>query len=327
MLTIPINQDNSPEAVMQLLFQLKVKDVMTHPVLTASPSDTMRRIQKTMKKNRITGVPITDENRELVGIVSMDDIMNALDGGWIEEPAALHMTTQVMVLQETMPISFCVSFFNKYSFGRFPVVDRESKVTGIVSASDVISTLLVALNREVARIEEVQGAFTAEEETESHAETDGERRVIEFKTEPFNFELAGQASTEIKKILRGSGVSPEVTRRIGIASYELEINQVVHSDGGVMRYIVTPDSLVIEAQDTGPGIPDLKKAMTEGFSTASDKVRALGFGAGMGLPNTKRVSDAFEISSDASTGTIVRASFNLKPAKNSDAKLKEGISQ
>lgn len=317
MLTIPINQDNSPEAVMQILFKLKVKDVMTHPILTARPSDTLRHIQQVMKKNRITGVPITGGDGELIGIVSVEDIMNALDGGWIEDPAALHMTTQVMVLQETMPISFCVSYFNKYSFGRFPVLDRDSKVTGIVTASDVISTLLVALNREVARIEESRGPYTdTESEGGGSARTssadEGGRRVIEFKTEPFNFELAGQASTEIKKILRGSGVSTEVTRRIGIASYELEINQVVHSDGGVMRYIITPDSLVIEAQDSGPGIPDIEKAMTEGFSTASEKVRALGFGAGMGLPNTKRVSDSFEIASDASTGTIVRASFDLK---------------
>ena len=154
MLTIPINQDNSPEAVMQILFELKVKDVMTHPILTASPSDTMRHIQQMMKKNNITGIPITGENGSLIGIVSVDDIINALDGGWIEDPAALHMTTQVMVLQETMPLSFCVSYFNKYSFGRFPGLDRDSKVTGIVTASDVISTLLVALNREVAKIEE-----------------------------------------------------------------------------------------------------------------------------------------------------------------------------
>ncbi len=314
MLTIPINQDNSPEAVMQILFELKVKDVMTHPILTAGPSDSLRHIQQVMKKNRITGVPITGENRELIGIVSVEDIMNALDGGWIEDPAALHMTTQVMVLQETMPISFCVSYFNKYSFGRFPVLDRDSKVTGIVTASDVISTLLVALNKEVARIEESMGSYSEEgtEPAEKVSADGGGRRVIEFKTEPFNFELAGQASTEIKKILRSSGVTAEVTRRIGIASYELEINQVVHSKGGVMRYIITPDLLVIEAQDTGPGIPDVQKAMTEGFSTASEKVRALGFGAGMGLPNTKRVSDSFEISSDESTGTIVRASFNLK---------------
>ena len=172
----------------------------------------------------------------------------------------------------------------------------------MVTAPDVISKLLVALNREVERLE-----IPAEPEQNQKAE-----RVIEFKTEPFNFEIAGQASTGIKKTLKAAGVDPQVTRRIGIASYELEINQVVHSEGGVMRYFISPDKLVIEAADRGPGIPDIEKAMTEGFSTATDRVRALGFGAGMGLPNTKRVSDEFHIESSAEKGTLVRSTFNLK---------------
>ena len=83
-----------------------------------------------------------------------------------------------------------------------------------------------------------------------------------------------------------------------------------------MRYVLTPDKLVIEATDIGPGIPDIKKALTEGFSTATDKVRAFGFGAGMGLPNTKRVSDDFDITSSKKDGTTVRASFNLTYQKN-----------
>lgn len=309
MLAIPINQDNSPEAVLDILFKLKVKDVMTHPILTARPSDTLRQIQHIMKKNRITGVPVSDESYSLLGIVSMDDIVCALDNGWIDDQAALHMTTKVIVLQDNMSLSFCVSYFNKYSFGRFPVLDGNSKLVGIVTASDVVSTLLVALNREMERIE--QTAPSDPVPTRSPAGLPGEK-VIEFKTEPFNFEIAGQASTDIKKILKAAGVDQSILRRIGIASYELEINQVVHSEGGVMRYILTPDTLTIEAVDSGPGIPDLDKAMTEGFSTATDRVRALGFGAGMGLPNTRRVSDEFHIESTMGGGTTVRSQFNLK---------------
>jgi CBS domain-containing protein len=308
MLAIPINQDNSPEAVIELLFRLKVKDVMTHPILTATPSDGLRHIQQVMKKNHITGMPITDGKDTLLGIISMDDIVNALDSGWIDDQAGLHMTTKVIVLQDTMSLSFCVSYFNKYPFGRFPVLDNDSRLVGIVTASDVVSTLLVALNREVERLESVAPQDNA---AGVKAPVDGER-IIEYKTEPFNFELAGQASTEIKKLLKATGVDQAITRRIGIASYELEINQVVHSEGGVMRYFITEEKLVIEAVDRGPGIPDLGKAMTEGFSTASDRVRALGFGAGMGLPNTKRVSDAFHIESTMGVGTTVRATFNLK---------------
>ncbi len=313
MLAIPINQDNSPEAVLEVLFRLKVRDVMTHPILTARPSDTLRHIQQVMKKNRITGVPVADDGGALLGIVSMDDIVSALDNGWIEDAASLHMTTNVIVLQESMSLSFCVSYFNRYAFGRFPVLDAASRLVGIVTASDVISTLLVALNKEVERLEQ-----TAPQTSPQAADAAGEavasgERVVEFRTEPFNFGTAGQASTEIKKLLKASGVEAAITRRIGIASYELEINQVVHSEGGVMRYRIGPDSLVIEAEDTGPGIPDVEKAMTEGFSTASERVRSLGFGAGMGLPNTKRVSDSFEIRSSAGSGTFVRVGFSLKP--------------
>jgi len=307
MLSIPINQDTSPEAMLGLLFRLKVEDVMTHPVLTARTSDTLRQIQQTMKKNHITGVPITDEGNALLGIISMNDIVNALDNGWINDPAGLHMTTNVIVLQESMSLSFCLSYFNKFPYGRFPVLDRDSRLTGIVTASDVASTLLVALNKEVERLEQTVPAGPGT----GGSAIEGER-ILEFRTEPFNFGIAGQASTEIKKILKAAGIDPSVTRRIGIASYELEINQVVHSEGGVMRYRISPDSLIIEAEDTGPGIPDVEKAMTEGFSTATEKVRSLGFGAGMGLPNTKRVSDDFFIESSAGSGTLVRATFRLK---------------
>jgi len=307
MLAIPINQDNSPEAVLEILFKLKVKDVMTHPILTARPSDTMRDIQQVMKSNHITGVPVADDSGNLLGIVSMNDIVDSLDNGWMTDPASLHMTTNVIVLHESMSLSFCVSYFNKYSFGRFPVLGADSRLVGIVTASDVISTLLVALNEEVERLEQTLPPHTGDTGRAPAKEGD----PIIFKTEPFNFEIAGQASTSVKKILKGLGVEPSVTRRIGIASYELEINQVVHSAGGVMRYFITPDKLIIEAEDVGPGIPDLEKAMTEGFSTASERVRSLGFGAGMGLPNTKRVSDDFHIESSPK-GTLVRSTFNLK---------------
>lgn len=312
MLAIPINQDNSPEAVIEILFKLKVKEVMTHPILTATPSDTMRHIQQVMKKNHITGIPIADANSKLLGIISMNDIANALDNGWINDPASLHMTTNVIVLHETMSLSFCVSYFNKYSFGRFPVLDKDSRLVGIVTASDVISTLLVALNKEVERLEHDTVPNRDGADDEKNRDAPVPERVIEFKTESFNFEIAGQASTEIKKILKAAGIDTSITRRIGIASYELEINQVVHSQGGIMRYFISPEKLIIEAEDIGPGIPDLEKALTEGFSTATDRVRSLGFGAGMGLPNTKRVSDAFHIESAPGKGTIVRSTFNLK---------------
>lgn len=329
MLTIPLNTDSSPEAVIELLFKLKVKDVMTKDVIKANPQNTMREIQQMMKNSRITGVPII-EGDTLAGIISMDDIVNAFDKNWIDETCEQHMTHNIIVLQETMPLSFAVSYFNKYQFGRFPVLNADNKLTGIVTTSDVINALLLAMNSEVERLEkEAQESLAAAVEV-SEDSVGAERlhllqkvrdmknqpnRVIEFKTESFNFETAGQASTELKKVLKNIGIETSLIRRISIASYELEINQVVHSTGGIMRYYISPDKLRIEATDFGPGIEDTEKALTEGYTTATERIRALGFGAGMGLPNAKRVSDFFSISSQPGKGTTVQADFNLPQPK------------
>ena len=117
-------------------------------------------------------------------------------------------------------------------------------------------------------------------------------------------------TSEIKKILKERGIKQSIIRRVSIAAYELEINLVVHSDGGVLIFQLLPDAIMIKTQDKGPGIPDLEKALTDGFSTASEWIRSQGFGAGMGLPNVKRVSNDFQISSDI-TGTEVKIKINL----------------
>jgi CBS domain-containing protein/anti-sigma regulatory factor (Ser/Thr protein kinase) len=299
------------DAVNELLFKLKVKDVMSKSVITARPEDSMRSLQALMKKGNFTGLPIVRDGH-LVGMVSMQDIINAFDLGWIDEAAEKHMTRNVIVLQDSMPVSFCVTYFNKYRFGRFPVLNADMHLVGIVTQYDVITALLAAMNTELEKLEAAAYKKKQQEAAQSVPVQTGVQ-IIEFKTESFNFDTAGKASTEIKKILKARNIDPALTRRVGIASYELEINQVVHSEGGVMRYFLEPDKLVIEAADTGPGIVDISKALTEGFSTATERVRALGFGAGMGLPNIIRVSDDFDIKSKPGEGTVVHSIFHLNP--------------
>jgi anti-sigma regulatory factor (Ser/Thr protein kinase) len=97
---------------------------------------------------------------------------------------------------------------------------------------------------------------------------------------------------------------------VAVAAYELELNQVIHSKGGIMRLRVFDDTIEVSAQDEGPGIPDLELALREGYSTANEWVRSLGFGAGMGLPNVKRVADEFSIDSKLGSGTSVKASIH-----------------
>ncbi len=139
-----------------------------------------------------------------------------------------------------------------------------------------------------------------------------EELVFKFNVDGDDFTSAGQASIQIKKNLRRLGISPEIIRRVSIAMYEGEINMVIHAGGGNAEVRVCENYIEIILDDKGPGIKDIDQAMQEGYSTAPDKIRSLGFGAGMGLPNMKRYTDSMEISSEVGVGTKVVMRVNLE---------------
>lgn len=138
-----------------------------------------------------------------------------------------------------------------------------------------------------------------------------EALIFRFDVNGDDFTSAGQASVQIKKNLRQLGISPDIIKRVSIAMYEGEINMVIHAGGGVAEVRVSEDFIEIILDDNGPGIADIDKAMQEGYSTASETVRSLGFGAGMGLPNMKRYTDEMNIYSTVGVGTkIVMRVYN-----------------
>ncbi len=126
-----------------------------------------------------------------------------------------------------------------------------------------------------------------------------------------DFTRAGEASGAVKSALKKLGLSPEVIRKVAISMYEGEINMVIHAGGGEIDVDIFPHQVVMVLRDQGPGIPDVAKAMEEGWSTATEQVRNLGFGAGMGLPNMKKYSDEMEIDSTVGVGTTVTMKVNL----------------
>ncbi|MDR3050297.1 MAG: anti-sigma regulatory factor [Oscillospiraceae bacterium] len=132
-----------------------------------------------------------------------------------------------------------------------------------------------------------------------------------FPVEAGGFTTAGEASATIKQILKKLGVDAGVVRRVAVASYEVELNLIIHSLGGELLLHVDDHRVRITSQDRGPGIPDIDLAMREGYSTASEDARSLGFGAGMGLPNMKRNADQFAITSDPGVGTCIQMDFNI----------------
>ena len=133
-----------------------------------------------------------------------------------------------------------------------------------------------------------------------------------YHVEKADYSSAGRVSAAIKRQLKQIGVSGDVLRRVAVASYEVELNLVIHSLGGELTLNVYPDCVQLVSSDTGPGIPDLAMAMKEGYSTANETARSMGFGAGMGLPNMKRNADDFNIESTVGVGTTITMGFHLR---------------
>ena len=126
-----------------------------------------------------------------------------------------------------------------------------------------------------------------------------------------DYVTAGSASADMKRKLRQLGVSSLVLRRLAVASYEVELNLVIHSLGGKLVFDVDSEGVTLISTDKGPGIPDIEMAMKEGYSTANDEARSLGFGAGMGLPNMKKYTDSIEIETEIGVGTTVTMHIRL----------------
>ncbi len=132
-----------------------------------------------------------------------------------------------------------------------------------------------------------------------------------FRVRGRDFEKAGEASTEIKSLLKDLGVDPQIIRRAVVVAFEAEMNVVMYADEATVTFVLTEEDISIEASDSGPGIPDVAHAMEEGWSTATDEMREMGFGFGMGLPNIKRNSDLFDIHTQVGAGTVVTATIKL----------------
>ncbi|MHB9095375.1 MAG: ATP-binding protein [Eubacteriales bacterium] len=129
---------------------------------------------------------------------------------------------------------------------------------------------------------------------------------LEYPIKGMDFLAAGEASSNIKHTLQLIGFSPAIIRKVAIAAYEAEMNIVIHGSQGVLKTLINPDKIELVAEDTGPGIPDIELAMQEGYSTAPDNIREMGFGAGMGLPNIKNCADEFTLDSMVNKGTTLR---------------------
>jgi anti-sigma regulatory factor (Ser/Thr protein kinase) len=263
-------------------------------------------------------VPIL-QDEVLVGLVSIEDIINALDQGHINDPAERWMTRNIVTLRDHFSLVRAVAEFDRHGFGRFTVLNSSGKLVGVITHGDITACLMQHLEK---RAEESAANEAALFSGQMHDLEHTKSVVMRTKVKAGNYDSAGKISQRMRRILRMRGVDPDIQRRAAIIAYEAEMNIVIHSVGGDLSVVVSPGNVVIEAVDRGPGIENIDLAMQEGWSTAGPLARELGFGAGMGLPNVKKCSDKFEIHSQMSVGTHLHSEVLLskvgRPSKQEE---------
>jgi len=286
----------------ELLFELKVADVMRTDVIMASPDQCMGDLHALLRDHQISGTPVVDEGR-LVGVISIEDLIGWLNSGGAEATIRDHMSPSPQCLQPDMLLVHAIGQFETSGFGRYPVVEPGSdRLLGILTKGLIIEGMLQRLAKELQdeEIRRYRASHFFQDIVAEYKEI-----YLTYEIVGKDFDKAGSGSTQIKKNLKRLGIRPDIIHRLAIASYEAEINSVIYSDGGVMAFRVTPDEICMKVKDRGPGIEDVELAMQPGWSGAADWVREMGFGAGMGIPNIRRNADKFELESIPGVGTTL----------------------
>ncbi|MCB2202687.1 CBS domain-containing protein [bacterium] len=299
----PIISDADAEAITrveELAYELRIREVMTEDVLCLSPDLKMEKALDTFQKDRISGAPVT-EDEALIGIISIEDLIHSLRENRLDSLVREYMSKDVISVHEFDPVVEALKTFSRTKFGRLPVLDEDNHVVGIITKGDISNGLLGALQRDYHAEELIR--YRASHLFEDIV-SDRTSLILRYDILKGDFVHGGNASSNIKRALLRLGASPQIARRCGIAVYEAEMNLIIHTNhGGTIRAEIEPHKITMEAYDDGPGIEDVELAMRPGYSTATNEVREMGFGAGMGLVNIKRCVDEMKLISSLERGT------------------------
>jgi len=214
--------------VQELVYELKVEQAMTRDVITITPQSSMSEFREVLRVNRISGTPVL-ENGKLVGIISIEDLIKALARGELDATVGEKMTRDVKTVYADEPLVQAVGKFARYGFGRFPVVDRQGKLVGILTQGDIVRGLLKRL--EVDYHEEEIHRYRASHIFEDIV-ADEAALLFRYNVIGQDFNRAGEAASSLKRTLSRLGIDPRIIRRVTIAAYEAEMNIVIFTDGG-----------------------------------------------------------------------------------------------
>jgi anti-sigma regulatory factor (Ser/Thr protein kinase) len=227
------------------------------------------------------------------------------------------MTRKLLAVASYDPIVSAMQKFSDSRLGRLPVVDENNKLVGMITKGDVTRGVLVALQKDYKE-EEVR-RYRASHLFEDIV-SDRTTLVLRYNIKAHDFTHGGNASSHIKRALLRLGADPQIARRCGIAVYEAEINLIIHTtNGGILKLEVESHRITMSTTDDGPGIPDIAQVLQAGYSTATEQVREMGFGAGMGLVNIKRCVDKMDLESTVGKGTKLTMRIYV-PAENFTAR-------
>jgi len=244
----------------EMVYEMKVGDVMTTDVITVQAKDRMSSLRDVFRENRISGLPVLDGER-LVGLISLEDFIKWLADKQDDCPVRQKMVEEVEYAYQDEPLVLAISGFEKSGVGRFPVIDSDTKrLVGILTKGDVIEGLLKKLEIDYQN-EEIRSYGTGPLFTD--LEADETTLTFLYSVKGHDLKQAGTSSSRLKRTLSRLGIHPDVVRRVVIASYEAEMNLVIFTEGGKIRARIRPGEVLVQVEDSGPGIADVDKALEQ----------------------------------------------------------------
>jgi CBS domain-containing protein/anti-sigma regulatory factor (Ser/Thr protein kinase) len=295
--------------VEELAYELRIKEVMRDDVTVVTPNDSMEYVLDLFRQARISGAPVVSRGG-LVGIISMEDLIRCLTEDDLGASVCDYMTSELITTRATDPVVEALKLFDQTQVGRLPVLDEGGKLSGILTKGDITHGLLTALQQDY-QAEEIK-KYRASHLFED-INSDRTSLILRYTIKPGDFQTGGTASSHIKRALVRLGANPQIARRCGIAIYEAEMNLIIHTlNGGTVEAEIEPHLILIQTIDDGPGIEDTELALMPGYSTASEEIREMGFGAGLGLNNIQRCVDEMRLESTPGKGTRLEMRIYLQ---------------
>jgi CBS domain-containing protein/anti-sigma regulatory factor (Ser/Thr protein kinase) len=295
--------------VEELSYELKINQVMTNKLTVVTPDQSMDAASEIFRTSRISGAPVVVDGK-LVGVLSIEDLIRCLRVYDLSAPVSKYMTNKPIIVHEYDQVVEALKTFVQARVGRLPVVDENGNLVGIITKGDITRGLLRALQHDFKEeeIRRYRASHLFEDIISNRTSL-----ILRYEIKPRDFTHGGTASSSIKRALMRLGASPQIARRCGIAIYEAEMNLIIHTThGGTIRVEIEPHQITMDAVDDGPGIKDVDLAMKPGWSTATEEIREMGFGAGMGLVNISRCVDQMKLDSNLEKGTKLKLKIFLK---------------